>query len=138
MIDFDNIIVEFDDDKRILHLSAHSAIAVRTKEELKELCTAVHSLLDGYLPSGRIYLTVNLSKFIIDPKLANDYSRLIGEIYDKYIYPRGLVRYGYQITRLTIQLGHGKYMEKYPDLFGTRKAALEYLENLIAEKSLVK
>ena len=134
----EKIIGEFDSDKRIFHLSATEVLRVDTKEQLEELCSAVFVKLGKYMESGRCYMIVDLTKFIIEPKLADYYAEKIQTISQNCLYPNGLARYGYQITRATIRMGHKDKIDGDPNLFGTKQEAFDFINGLIQQKSFDK
>ena len=129
------IIAEFDNDKRILHLTATKVIQVKTKQQLVELCSAVKAKLEKYTDTGRCYMIVDLIKFIIEPKLSDCYAEKIQSIAQNCLYPNGLARYGYQITRIPIMMGHENKIMGDPNLFNTKEEAFEFIESLIQKKS---
>ncbi len=131
----DIIIGEFDNDKRIFHLTATEVIRVELKEQLEELCSAVFAKLGKYIETGRCYMIVDLTKFIIEPKLSNCYAEKIQTIAQNCLFPNGLARYGYQITRMTVRLGHESKIDGDPNLFHTKKEAFNFIENLIKQHS---
>lgn len=128
----DELIGEFDADKRILHLTARSVIYIRTGMQLQELCSSVNDLIGKYASKERCFMIVDLSKFHIEPRLADIYGEKIWVIADKYLIHNGLARYGYQITRLTIQMGYRRIKAGEPNLFKTRQDAYDFIERLVA------
>ncbi len=132
-----NMIIEFDPETRILHLSARERIDIREECELNGLCSQVNDLIENLVDSDRIYLIVDLGKLIIDPGLAHQYGVKISKIFEKYIYPNGLVRYGMQITRITIKVGQAESMKSIPLPFKTKDEAFNYIRNLIKQKEKV-
>lgn len=129
------IIGEFDENKRIFHLSATEVLRIESKQQLEELCSAVFSKLSKYVDSDRCYMIVDLSKFAIDPKLTDCYAEKIQTISENCLYFNGLARYGYQITRMTVRKGHETKISGDPNLFGNKQEAYEFINNLIQQKS---
>jgi len=126
------IIGEFDSQKRIFHLTAKNKIRVMDMEQLDELCMAVQTLLKKNAGSDRCYMIVDISKIIIDPSLAEPYGRKIRQIAQSCLYPDGLARYGFQITRLTVRLSDNENNNFHQNLFSTRKEAFDYINKIIA------
>lgn len=131
----EKIICEFDTDKRIFHLSATEKLRIETVQQLEELCSAVSTKLRKYIEAGRCYMLVDLIKFIIEPKLADHYAEKMQVIVQNCLYPNGLARYGYQITRMTVQIGHQNKIDGDPNLFGNQQEALDFIDSLIQQKS---
>ncbi len=127
----DKIIVEFDPKTRVLHLSATEKLYCTAKNELNELCDYVRGIINENAGKDRIYMIVDLKKFNIDPKLADLYGEKISRIYQDYIYPGGLVRYGFGITRVAVKVGQAKHMDEDPHLFSTKEKAMVYIRSLI-------
>jgi hypothetical protein len=127
-----NIIYEFDSETRILHLSAEERIVIKSEAKLTELCHRVREIIEQNAGGEPIYMVVDLKKFHIDPSLADSYGRKITGIYRDHIYPGGLVRYGLEITRVTIKVGQPRHMNEDPLLFVSKKDAMLYLNSLIA------
>jgi len=131
----DIIIGEFDNDKRIFHLTATEVIHVEPKEQLEELCSAAFGKLGKYVEASRCYMIVDLTKFVIEPKLSNCYAEKNRTIAQNCLFPNGLARYRYQITRMTIRMGHEEKINADPNLFHTKREAFEFIENLIKQHS---
>ena len=130
----DKITAEFDPEKRILHLQAAERLEISEKTQLDEVCARVSSILMEQCAEERCYMVVNLSCFVIDPSLAVAYGEKMQCIGAEYIYPDGVARYDYEITRVTISLSQTQYNKMPQNLFATRKDAYEYIDGLI-EKS---
>ena len=130
MIPLENLITEFDDEYRIMHLSASEPIEVKTKLELKELCMEVGARLQKYAAGRRCFMVVNLGAIIIEPDLADSYAQKVQYLTDNFLYPGGLIRYGYQMTRVTAKIGYqtGKLKDLF--LFPTKYEAYEFLKKL--------
>jgi len=121
--------VEFDPERRIVHLSAEEDIYFQTPEDLEDLYADTCDILGRYTHGTPVYLLVDMANFIIDPSLFEDYGKKSAMVKEKFLYPDGMAGYGFQITRVTVQLSYGN-AEKRPALFKTRKEAEEYLVNL--------
>lgn len=130
----DDLITEFDPEKRILHLSAKRVLRITDEERLTALCGAVQDVLERCRP-GRCYLIVDLAKFSIDPKLSALYTDKILAICETYLFPGGIARYGYQITRVTIKIGSRERPESDTHLFGSKAEAFAYIHRLIRENA---
>jgi len=130
----EKLIGEFDDEKRILHLSAKEVIHVDTKDQLEELCSAVFGKLEKHISTDRCYMIVDLSKFIIEPELADYYAEKIQTIAQNCLYPNGLARHGYQITRMTVRLGYKENIAGDPNLFDSKRSAYDFIDHLIEQK----
>ena len=142
----EDIITEFDTQRRIFHLTAKSPLNIRTNAELNELflkhqppyelCGMVKSLLTEHTADERCHMVVDVSKIVIDPMLVSEYMQKVKFLCDHYIYPDGLARYGYQITRITAMIGHQRYMQKEAPLFRNKMEAVKYIEELIEARKL--
>jgi len=125
----DKIIAEFDSKRRIVHLTAESEIRFNEPEDLLILYKDACEILERYTGDGPVYLLVDLARFIVDPSLFGFYAEKSAKLKEKFLYPEGMAGYGFQITRVTVQLSYGD-CDKRPPLFKTRREAEEYLENL--------
>lgn len=133
MFDPENLIAEFDPETRIVHLTARRPVHACTLAEGRELGQAVKKLLERFLSDGRGYLLTDYSKIILEPVEVEQYSRVIRDLLDTYLYPGGIARYGFEISRVTARLGHKEYIGGNPNLFDTREAAVTYLKGLITQ-----
>ena len=131
MLDRNDLIAEFDEDKRILHLTGHNQIRITTSEEIKKAFGVAEELLIKYTSEERCYLIIDLGKIIISPNLISEYVELSRPFLEKYLYPKGVARYGYQVTRLTVRLSHEKFPEIEPNMFASKVEASEYIHTLI-------
>lgn len=127
------VVFNYDPETAIAELSSRETIRVETPEMLNMMCSYVNNLLDGLPGTGPYYLAVDVSKIAIDPGLTDKYQEKIIKIGEKFLYPNGLARYGYEITRVTIQLMNHKLGYQFGRLFYSRKDAMAYLECLSAE-----
>lgn len=75
-------------------------------------------------------MITDYSKIIIEPENIDEYAAEIKKIIDTYLYPEGLARYGFEITRVTARLGHATYLGGSPNLFNTREEADAYIRSL--------
>jgi hypothetical protein len=129
----DGVILDFDESKRILIVSAEEKITLETKEALNMMCKVVSSLLGKYTSDDLCYMAMDISKIAIEPSLVAYYSEKVEFLCKNYLHPGGLVRFGFEITRVTAQMGHDKYLHTDPHLFRNRHEALEYLDKLISQ-----
>jgi hypothetical protein len=125
---------EFDKENKILHLSAKETIVIKTQTELNTLCADVHSILGKHCSDSRGYMIVNLVAFSIEPMLAESYGKKIMNISEKFLFPGGLVRYGYQITRMTIRMSSDTKETGDPFLFHTRREAENHIFGIIEKQ----
>ncbi len=130
MIDSDNLIIDFDGAKRILHLSAKTPVPVRTESELDLMCGTVYNILDKLCESDRVYMIVDIGKIIIDPKLAEKYAAKIQTLKEKFIYRGGMARYGMNMTRVTIMIGYKMHLLDEQNIFLSYDAARRYIDSL--------
>ncbi len=77
-------------------------------------------------------MIVDLTKFIIEPKLSNCYAEKIQTIAQNCLFPNGLARYGYQITRMTVRLGHEKKSMVTPIFSTPNRKLLNSLKILLS------
>jgi hypothetical protein len=133
IFNIDQVVVDFDEEHRILHAAYVTAVHPTTPEHLEVIFTAFKNLLEKYAGTDRIYLIVDMTNFIVEPELKAAYAYHAREIYEKYIYPRGVARYGYQITRITVRSSHGEYLNESPNIFNSREEAENYIHSLIRQ-----
>lgn len=133
----DDIITEFDDKRRIFHLSSKKPLNIKTSAELSDLCNLVRASLSEHTADERCYMIVDVSKIIIDPILVTEYMQKVKVLCDHYLYPEGLARYGYQITRVTATIVHQRYLQNDPHLFRNKAEAINYVEGLIEARIMV-
>jgi hypothetical protein len=122
--------VEFDESKRVLHLAANQPTEISTMEQLIGMCRMVHEVVSQYGPE-RLYLIVDITNIAIDPKLNEAYGHKISGIAEKFLFPGGIARYGYQITRVTIEMGLAEDEKHIDGMFDSRAAAEAYIDGLI-------
>jgi hypothetical protein len=134
MFDPRDIVGEFDPATRIVHLTARKKAIAKTLDEGLLLKKAVRNIMDKYLSSSRGYLVTDYGRIIIDPALMNHYAHEMKYLIDTYLYPRGIARYGMDISRITATLSHQSYIGGSPNLFNTREEAFDYIHKLIEER----
>jgi hypothetical protein len=127
-----NMIVEFDEADRIVHLSVRKPRRMTTGEHLEQSFANLRSILDEYIAEGRVYLIIDMSNIIIEPDLKSMYATQAHAISEKYIMPHGIARYGYQITRVTVRTGYTDHLQEEPNIFNSREEAYAYIRGLIA------
>lgn len=137
MAEYTEMIIEFDKEHRILTISATEKISSLDEQELCSFCDEVKTLIEKYATSERCYLAVDLGKIVVDPKITSVYADQIKGLSEKYLYPNGLARYGFGITRLTAMKASHDTNED-PKLFRHKQDALTYLKSLSKETLLVK
>jgi hypothetical protein len=130
----EKITAEFDEVTRILHLTAEARLTIETLPELIDLCATVRIILQDKCESDRCYMIVDLTKFSIDTNLLRAYMDKIRRIESDFIDGRGLVRYDYEITGATIEIGYAPANAKDPLLFATKKEALAYIGKLSSSR----
>lgn len=123
--------VDFDKEKSIIHIAYKQKVVIETKAQLEAKFSRFQKLLDRYSDGGHLYVIINVSNLIIEPGLSEAYARLANEICEKSIYPNGIARYGYQITRLTVRKGYADHLKGNPNIFASREEAYDYILGLI-------
>lgn len=127
----DMYITEFDEQRRILHVAYRRRVHPTTEEHLEKVFANFRRLMDDYTQAGRIYLIIDMSNLIIEPDLKAFYIGHARSVIEKYIMPRGVARYGFQITRITVRAGYQQYMDEPPNVFNSREEAYQYIYSLI-------
>ena len=125
---------EYDPEYRIVHITAEHAIRIRTLEEGLKLAEEVKELLAGYLGGERGYLIVDYSKIQIETRYIQQYSQFIKDLYNRFLFPDGLARYGMSISRVMANLSHRKYVSRPANLFGTKRDAYDFIRKLVKAK----
>lgn len=128
----DYFVTEFDEARRILHLAYKQTVHPTTPVHLEMKFTALRTVLDQCISTGRIYLIINMTNFILEPELKAKYAELVRGIRDTYIMPNGIARYGFQITRITVRQGYNTYLGENPNIFNSRGEAYAYIYSLIS------
>lgn len=134
MFDPEELIVKFDPETRIVHLTARTSIRPADLNEGMVLARRIEAIMKRFLGDGRGYLLTDYSTIIIEPKEVEEYSRWMKAMMEKYLYPGGIARYGFEISRINAQLAHQEYLGGTPNLFESYEAALAYLKGLIAQR----
>ena len=134
MPDLEKIIAEFDPDYRIVHITAKEPLKFSKVEEALAFSKKVQSILNDFLSPGRGYMITDYSKIIIDPGLIDTYGQEMRIIMDTYLYPNGVARYGFEITRITAKMSHANFLGGTPNLFDTREEAFEFIRGLTKEE----
>ncbi|MFQ5498956.1 MAG: hypothetical protein ACE5FH_04730, partial [Candidatus Zixiibacteriota bacterium] len=65
-----------------------------------------HTLLQRFCNNDRIYLVVDIGHIIVEPSLLQEYQQMAKELFSQYIYPDGVARYGFEITRITVTMAY--------------------------------
>jgi hypothetical protein len=133
MVDLTDLVGEFDDEDGIVHLTARSPIRCQTREDGYALAEAVKNILKRHLSNRRGYMITDYTRIILEPKYIDEYAAVIREIMDTYLVPGGLARYGFDISRVTAQVGHEVYLKSPANLFNTREEAFGYIRRLAAQ-----
>jgi hypothetical protein len=130
MIELDILKGEFDESRRVLHLTAERPAHIRNTVQLEKVCDDVCRLLEQHTVTGRCYMLVDTSMIEIIPEMAEEHIVKMNNICEKYLLPDGLLRYGSQITGITAKVTHE--MQNLDDqlLFRSKAEALEYIDNL--------
>jgi FMN-dependent NADH-azoreductase len=127
----DCFITEFDPERRILHVAYRNRIHPTTKEHLDIIFGAFSDMLEEFTASGKIYLIIDMTNFIVEPDLKSVYIGNARKLLDTYVIPQGIARYGFQITRITVRAGYHQYMNDNPNIFNSRDEAYEYISSVI-------
>lgn len=125
-------VLKFNPEKMILHLTAREELLVSTPEELQSLCERVRDHLDRHAGGQPCYMIVDISRIVIQPELVPMYAEHMKQLHAGYVYPDGVARYGYAITRVTARAGYERMHGGDPNLFRTYEEACEYIDGLIA------
>jgi hypothetical protein len=129
--------IDFDADNKIVHLSFRQRIDLMTSDQVDQFYGMLLGLLDRKKDRGRIYLIIDMSNLLIDPALADTYARNVKKISDQYIFPGGIARYGFKITRVTVRRGYTDHLKENPNIFQSRLEAEEYIKSLIAKTNQI-
>ena len=131
MFDLNYLVFQFDPSTRIVHLTATDPVHITTLEQGYQFVEAVHNAFDRLLGKERGYLITNYGKIIIEPDEIKVYAEEVQKVADKYIYPDGIARYGFEVSRITAKMGYAQYLRTNPNLFETREEAFTYIHDLI-------
>jgi hypothetical protein len=124
-------VTEFDEAHRILHMAYKRTIHPTTPAHLEMKFKIFRDILDQYIPSGKIYLIIDMTNFILEPDLKTKFAELARVIRDEYVMPDGIARYGFQITRITVRQSYNIYLNENPNIFNSRQEAYDYIYSLI-------
>lgn len=122
---------EFDAGRGVLFLTAMEPLRLGSKADLESFGEAVDCLLKEHFSKKRGFLLVDLQQIVIEPKHLDTYAAGIREFYRLYLRPKGLIAYGFEITRITAQLSHEMYERHEPNIFNTRREAELFIDELI-------
>jgi hypothetical protein len=125
---------DFDPATRILHVAFTRRIRPGSEKQMAAHFAQFETLVEQYARDGRIYLIIDMTNLIFEPEFQAAYATQARKISDIYIYPKGIARYGYQITRITVRSSYDKYMNGSPNIFNSREEAFAYIHAMI-EKS---
>jgi len=125
------LITDFDEEKRILHISFARKLHPGNEEHVHAIFQDFAGVMEGFTEDGPIYLIIDMTNFIIEPHLKAAYAINAQKICRKYIKPRGVARYGYQITRITVRSSYNQYLGEDPNIFNSREEAFAYIHSLI-------
>ena len=130
MLVLDHVCIEYEPDSEIVHLKPNGPIQVSSRDDLETLCSRVRRFMAEHCTNGRCYFMVNITPITIDPAFFRAYGEHIKALLQTYIYPEGIARYGYNITRVTARGGSRGIQTGEPHFFGTEWEAREYLTRL--------
>lgn len=136
MLNPDCYLVNFDEERRILHVAYRYRVHPTTIEHLDIVFASFRKMLDKYTDSGRVYLIIDMTNIIVEPNLKSAYAERARPIIEKYVMPRGVARYGYQITRITVRASYREHMGESPNIFNSREEAYDYITSLIEKNNL--
>lgn len=125
---------EFEPQARVLHSSTAELVHINTVAAADAKAALLKSVL-VHLGPEPVYLLINLAGYSIAPDMAAVYAKKIVRTVEKYIYPKGIVRYGMNLTRVTVKLAHDRNLQTDPNLFSNRSDAEAYLDQLIADRT---
>jgi len=120
--------IEFDEESRILSLSADEKMYLNDEEDLRGFCGILKDELTKHTEIDKCFLAVDISKVVVDPNISDIYMELAKELLENYLYPNGLARYGYEITRVTVIKSSVK-SNTDANLFSNKAEAINYLKN---------
>jgi len=121
-------ILDYDPERRILHVTAAQKVSISTRAELDAFCKIVTACLTKNSGGKRSYMIVNMSVIVIDPDMISIYSKHLETLVKTHLYPRGLLRYGLAITRVTARGGHTNISEDEPLFFYTKEEAFAHVQ----------
>ena len=128
--------IEFDPEIRLMEVSYRDKVYISNEQQLRNMFINFGYLIEQYAGNEKLYLLIDVNNLIIEPVLSDIYGELAGSVCEKFVYPRGAARYGYQITRLTVRQGYMDQVKEDPNLFGTYNEARKYLESLMDENRI--
>ncbi len=126
----ENLVLEYDHDTNILTITGLDKVHIVTSDQLEALYDMIEYCLETQCAEKRGYALVDMSKLTIDYELVEDYAIHHQSSFYRWVYPEGIARYGYAITRLTIADGYRRVGEETPHFFPTRDEAVAYLRDL--------
>ena len=130
MLVLDHIVVEYEPEAEIVHLNPSNQLLINNRNDLETLCGHVRTFMAERCTSNRCYFMANISMITIDPAYMRAYGDHIKALLQTYIYPEGIARYGYNITRVTARGGSKGIQIEDPHFFGTEWEARDYLTRL--------
>ncbi|MCK5127861.1 MAG: hypothetical protein KAR42_16510 [candidate division Zixibacteria bacterium] len=74
-----------------------------------------------------LYFITDLAKIRVDPILAEFCVEESRGIAEKYFYPDGIARYGFELSRVALLRGYREFLHTNPNLFSTRQEAFAYI-----------
>ena len=131
MFDSKIINIQYDAAKSIMYLSLVEKYVFTDADDFKAYVKDVYSIYDRLSKGNRFYLIIDLQNLVVDQSLLKEYKEMITFMYGHYLYPNGVARFGSQLTRLTIKMGHADQKEHQPNIFPTKAEAVQYIDELI-------
>jgi len=128
---FDGVLIDFDSENKILHITGTQKIIVKAQAELEAFCDFVQRTMSEGCGGGLGYLIVDMSRIVIDPSLVHSYAEHVSSLMGRCVHDNGIARYGYEITRLTVRQGYRELPGEDPNIFATKAEALAFIMSQI-------
>lgn len=135
MFDPKTIDIQYDADNSIMYLNLIEKYVFNDPDEFKAYVKCVYSIYDRLAGGKRFYLIIDLQNLVVDQSLLKEYKEMITFMYGHYLYQNGVARFGSQLTRLTIKMGHTEQQDHQPNIFPTKAEAVQFIHALIKKNT---
>jgi len=135
MLELSNLIIEFDTHPQIAHLTGSEKVSIETEQDADILYNMIFEKLKKYHIQP-VYFVTDLSKIRLDPILTEFCIEKSREFFSTHIYPGGIARYGYELSRVALLRAHRDFQQPEPNIFNSRFEAFAYIYGMIRKQAI--
>jgi len=132
----DDIIIEYFEDCRIVHITAKSKICSENQEDCFIIARYIGGLVEEKLAGNKGFMIVDYNQIVVQLESITDYAEEVYAFLEKNLFHGGYARYGYSLGRVSAKLISNHMSDEPPLLFHSKKEAFDYINAQIEKNSL--